>query len=55
MAMLDGSGEALCSLIERAAECGVLKKAVFSKPSDAAIKKTVLSVKNISGRDMLQA
>lgn len=55
MAMHNTSGEALLSLIGKATECGVLKKAVFSKPSDAAIKKTVLSVKSISGRDMLQA
>ncbi len=47
--------EQLCSLILGAARCGVLKKAVFSKPDSADIKKTVLTVKLISGREMLQA
>ncbi len=45
----------LLSLIIKASGCGVLKKAVLSKPENKEIKKTVLSLKSISGKDMLQA
>ncbi len=55
MATLDKNATELLSLIKRAAESGVLKKAVFSKSRDSQIKKTVLSPKSISGREMLQA
>ncbi len=52
---LDEKSEFLLKLILDAAELGVLKKAVLSKPEDKAVKKTVLSPRSISGRDMLQA
>ncbi len=55
MATLEKNGEVMLDLIMRSAECGVLKKAVFSKPVDALIKKTVLTPKLISGREVLQA
>ncbi|MBE6548666.1 MAG: SAM-dependent methyltransferase [Ruminococcaceae bacterium] len=45
----------LCRLILKAAQMGVLKKAIFSKPCDKNIKKTVLMPKEISGKVMLQA
>ena len=45
----------LLRLIEKSASLGVLSKAVFSKPDDKAIKKTVLALKSISGRTLLQA
>ena len=54
MTMLDSKGEALIELILKSAESETLKKAVFSKPSDKEIKKSVLSPKNISGKNMLQ-
>lgn len=47
--------ELLCRLILKSAGDGVLKKAVFSKPSDKGIKKTVMTLKSISGRVVLQA
>ena len=55
MATIDKNAELLLSLINRAAESGVLKKAVLSKPHDSLIKKTVLSPKSIAGRAVLQA
>lgn len=55
MQTLDRNAGELLSLITGAAERGVLKKAVFSKPRDAEIKKTVLEPKAISGRSVLQA
>ncbi len=45
----------LIALIVRTAECGVLKKAILSKPDSSEIKKTVLSLREISGIEMLQA
>ncbi len=45
----------LVSLIKKSAECGVLKKAILSKSENKDIKKTVLSLRAISGNDMLQA
>ena len=47
--------ELLCRLILKSAGAGALKKVVFSKPSDKSIKKVVMSLKHISGKDMLQA
>ena len=47
--------ELLCRLILKSAGDGVLKKAVFSKPSDKGIKKTVMTLRSISGRVVLQA
>ena len=55
MATLDKNASELLSLIESAAERGVFKKAVLSKPHDSLIKKTVLSPKAIAGREVLQA
>ncbi len=55
MEMLNGKAEELKEIIIRAAEGRVLKKAVFSKPRDKSIVKTVLSPKLISGKEMLQA
>ena len=45
----------LLRLIEKSASAGLLSKAVFSKPLDKSIKKTVLTLKSISGRVVLQA
>ena len=55
MQTLDKNASELLSLITDAAERGVLKKAVFSKPRDVGIKKTVLEPKSIAGRSVLQA
>ncbi len=43
------------SAILCAAECKALKKATFSKSKDKSIIKTVLTLKNISGKTCLQA
>ena len=45
----------ICRLIRKAAEQGALKKAVLSKPDSKEILKTVLTVKLIAGKKMLQA
>ncbi len=50
----DGRAEALREILLGAAESRVLKKAVFSKPHDRDIVRSVLSPKLISGREMLQ-
>ncbi len=55
MATLENNASALLSLILRSAECGVFKKAVFSKPHDSQIKKSVLTLKSISGREVFQS
>jgi len=55
MATADKNAIELLSLIMDAGEIGVLKKAVFSKPCDSLIKKTVLSPKSIASRTVLQA
>lgn len=47
--------ELLCRLILKSAQADALKKAVFSKPADKGVKKTVMTPKVISGRVMLQA
>ncbi len=47
--------ELLCRLILKSAQTETLKKAVFSKPTDKSVKKTVISPKNISGEVVLQA
>ena len=54
MVMPDGRAETLLRLIFRSAEARTLKKAVFSKCADADIKKAVLTLKSISGKEMLQ-
>ena len=46
--------ELLAELIELAAKQRVLKRAVFSKPSDPEIKRATLALKEISGRAVLQ-
>jgi len=55
MATLDKNAAELLSLVELAAESGVLKKLVLSKPHDSLIKKTVVTLKSISTRTVLQA
>ncbi len=45
----------ICQVLQKAAELGALKKAVLSKPDSKEILKTVLTVKMIAGRKMLQA
>ena len=45
----------LCELILLAAEKQALKKAVFSKPADKAIVKAVITIRNISSQNLLQA
>ena len=55
MATLDKNAAELLSLLGSAAESGVLKKLVLSKPHDNLIKKTVLTLKAIAGREVLQA
>ena len=47
--------ELLCRLILKSAQADALKKAVFSKPADKCVKKTVMTPRVISGRVMLQA
>ena len=41
-------------LVLRSAELEIIKKAVFSKPQDTTVKKSVLTPKNISGKNILQ-
>jgi len=55
MATVDNKSRELLSLIEKSAKNRVLRKAVFSKATDSQIKKTVLTPKSITGRDVLQA
>ena len=52
--MLDTGAKALRDLLLLAAEKQVMKKAVFSKCLDKEIKKAVLTLKTISGKDVLQ-
>lgn len=54
MTMLDSVAVALKDLILKAAQTQTLKKAVFSKCDDSEVKKAVLTLKSISGKDMLQ-
>ena len=54
MAILNSKTEILVDLLLRCAESETLKKAVFSKPSDKEIKKSVLTLKTISGKNVLQ-
>ncbi len=55
MENINEKAAALCSLLVDSAELGVLKKAIFSKPDIVDIKKTVLTVRAISSRTVLQA
>ncbi len=52
MASVELSG--ICEVLSAAAERGALKKAVLSKPDSKDTLKTVVTVKSISGREMLQ-
>ena len=54
MTTLNEKAEALLSLILDSARKRTLKKAIFSKCSDAEMKKAVMSLKSISGREILQ-
>ena len=45
----------MSELIARAAEMGVLKKAVLSKPSDKAVVRTVLTLRVLGGKTVIQA
>ncbi len=54
MTTLDTAAQSLATLILKAAETMTLKKAVFSKCADGEVKKAVLTLKSISGKDMLQ-
>ena len=54
MIMLEAGAAALKDLILRAAKTQTLKKAIFSKCADQEIKKAVLTLKSISGREVLQ-
>lgn len=45
----------MAELIAAAAEKGVLKKAVFSKPDDTEVKRTVITLRQIGGRSVAQA
>ena len=45
----------LLRLIEKSASAGILSKAVCSKLQDKSVKKTVLTLKSISGKVVLQA
>ena len=47
--------ELLCRLILKSVHTETLKKAVFSKPSDKSVKKSVIAPKVISGKVVLQA
>ena len=44
----------LADLILRSLELEIMKKAVFSKPRDNSVKKSVLTPKSISGKSVLQ-
>ena len=45
----------MAELIALSATRGALKKAVFSKPDDAAVQRTVITLRRIGGRVMMQA
>ena len=53
--ILNQNEELLLRLIAKSAATSTLKKAVFSKPASPEIKKSVLSLKEISGKTLLQA
>lgn len=52
---LTQDAEALVALLTEAAKEGILRRAVFSKPHDRSLQKTVLTVKTIGGKEVLQA
>ena len=47
--------ELLLRLTQKCASASILSKLVLSKPADKAIKKTVVTLKKISGKTLLQA
>ncbi len=47
--------EQMCELIVSAARAECLKKVIFSKPKDPAVRRTVLMLKRIKGEILLQA
>ena len=54
---IDEYSEALkkaSNVIIKSAEKRLLKKAVLSKPTESTVTRTVITLKNISGHDMLQ-
>lgn len=53
--ILNQNEELLLRLIAKSAATSTLKKAVFSKPASPEIKKSVLLLKDISGKTLLQA
>ncbi len=54
MTIFDENEALLLRLIEKAVQMKLLKKTVFSKPQDAALKKAVLTPKCIGGEEGLQ-
>ncbi len=54
MTTIDQNAELLLRLLEKSAQLGVLKKVVFSKPTDPALKKAVLTPKSFGGESGLQ-
>ncbi len=53
--MISASLAEFARVLLKAAGQGALKKAVLSKPDSSEIKRTVITVKTISGREQLQA
>lgn len=45
----------MSELIAQAASAGILKKAVFSKPTDQSVKRTVLTLRTVGGKAVAQA
>ena len=45
----------LAALMAQAAQAGVLKKAVFSKPDDSTVQRTVITLRRIGGNTVAQA
>lgn len=45
----------MAELISQAAKSGALKKAIFSKPDDATVRRTVITLRQIGGRTVAQA
>ena len=45
----------ICCVLQKAAEQGALKKAVLSKPESKEIVKTVITVRSVGGKEVLQA
>ena len=53
--MISAELSGICLVLRKAAEQGALKKAVLSKPDSKDILKTVLTVRTIAGKAVLQA